>query len=76
MTFKVHAEQHRSLVACECATAAQAIAKACDLMGAGATGLYIYDHELDDTYWPHMFVELLKYGPHAAKRAQHLQSRR
>jgi hypothetical protein len=76
MSFTVHAEQHRTLVACECATAAQAIAKACDLMGVGATELYIYDHESDETYWPHMFVELLKYSPHAAKRAQNFQDRR
>jgi hypothetical protein len=60
MSFTIHAEQRRGLIECECATAAEAVSKAWNLMGAGATGLYIYDDELDETFWPNKFVELHK----------------
>jgi hypothetical protein len=59
MSFTVHAEQHRGPIEYECATAAEAVRRACRLIGAGATGLYIYDDELDETYWPQKFAELL-----------------
>jgi hypothetical protein len=54
MSFTVNAEQHRGLVECESATARFAKPAA-----AGATGRYIYDDELDETYWPQNFAELL-----------------
>jgi hypothetical protein len=69
MSFTVHAEQRRGSVECECATAAQAVAKARHLMNAGATGIYIYDDELDETYWPQSFAELATDRPDAANPA-------
>jgi hypothetical protein len=66
MSFTVHAEQRCGSIECECASAAGAVAKARYLMGAGATGLYIYDDELDETWWPQSFAELLTDGPDAA----------
>jgi hypothetical protein len=65
MSFTVHAEQRRGSVECECASAAEAVARARYLMGVGATGLYIYDDELDETYWPQSFAALLIDRPGA-----------
>jgi hypothetical protein len=58
MRFTDHAEQHRTPVEYELATAIEAISKAWTLMGAGATGVYIYDDEMDQAYWPHEFSAL------------------
>jgi hypothetical protein len=58
MRFTVHAEQRRGSVEFEFATAIEAISKAWQLMAAGATGLYVYDDETDETYWPNSFAEL------------------
>jgi hypothetical protein len=52
------AEQHRTPVEFELGTAIEAISKAWTLIGAGATGVYIYDDEMDQTYWPHEFSAL------------------
>jgi hypothetical protein len=40
------------------ATAFEAITTGWELMDAGATGLYIYDDEMDAAYWPDEFAEL------------------
>jgi hypothetical protein len=37
------------------------------LMGTGATGLYIYDDEEDEAYWPNEFAGLFKV--HASQAA-------
>ena len=58
MRFTVHADQHRTPIKFELATAIEAISKAWTLMGAGATGVYIYDDEMDQAYWPHEFSAL------------------
>jgi hypothetical protein len=58
MRFTVHADQHRTSIEFELATVIEAISKAWTLMGAGATGVYIYDDEMDQAYWPHEFSAL------------------
>jgi hypothetical protein len=58
MRFTVHAEQSRGPVEFHRATAFEAITTGWELMGAGATGLYIYDDEMDAAYWPDEFAEL------------------
>jgi hypothetical protein len=58
MRFTVHADRHRIPVEYELATAIEAISKAWTLMGAGASGVYIYDDEMDQAYWPHEFSAL------------------
>ncbi len=60
MRFTVHAEQCCGPAEFEFATAIEAISKAWQLMAAGATGLYIYDDEVDGAYWPNTFTELHK----------------
>jgi hypothetical protein len=39
MSFTIHAEQYRGSIECECATAAEAVRKACRRIRAGATRL-------------------------------------
>ena len=58
MRFTVHAEQHCAPVEYALATAIEAISKAWTLMGAGATGVYIYDDDIDEAFWPHEFSAL------------------
>jgi hypothetical protein len=58
MRFTVHAEQSRGPVEFHRATASEAITTGWELMDAGATGLYIYDDEIDAVYWPDEFAEL------------------
>jgi hypothetical protein len=60
MRYTIHAEQRRAPVEFEFATAAEAVCKAWSLMGTGATGLYIYDDETDEAYWPNEFAGLFK----------------
>jgi hypothetical protein len=58
MRFTVHAEQSHGPVEFHRATAFEAITTGWELMDAGATGLYIYDDEMDAAYWPDEFAEL------------------
>jgi hypothetical protein len=60
MRYTIHAEQRRAPVEFEYATPAEAVCKAWSLMVTGATGLYIYDDETDDAYWPNEFAGLVK----------------
>jgi hypothetical protein len=60
MRYTVHAEQRRAPVEFEFATAAEAVCKAWNLMGTGATGLYVYDDETDETFWPDEFAGQFK----------------
>jgi hypothetical protein len=60
MRYTIHAEQRRAPVEFEYATAAEAVCKAWSLMATGATGLYIYDDETDEAYWPNEFAGLFK----------------
>jgi hypothetical protein len=57
MRYTVHAELHQP-VEYEVETAIEAINKAWKLMGGGATGVYIYDDEVDAAFWPDEFAEL------------------
>jgi hypothetical protein len=84
MRYTVHAEQPRGPVEFHRATAFEAITTGRALIDAGATGLYIYDDEIDAAYWPDEFAELHAmtvaarsgdpgpfpiYSPHAAGAA-------
>jgi hypothetical protein len=60
MRYTIHAEQRRASVEFEFATAAEAVCKAWRLMATGASGLYIYDDETDQAYWPNEFAGLFK----------------
>ena len=60
MRFTVHAEQSRGPVEFHRATAFEAITTGWELMDAGATGLYVYDDEIDAPYWPDEFAELYR----------------
>jgi hypothetical protein len=65
MRYTVHAERHRLTIEFRVGTAIEAIGKAWKLMGDSATGVYIYDDELDAAYWPDQFAELqrsIKYS--------------
>jgi hypothetical protein len=50
----------RKEIAALTVTAAEAVCKAWRLMATGATGLYIYDDETDEAYWPNDFAGLFK----------------
>jgi hypothetical protein len=52
MRYVVHALQHREPIAFAFSTAAEAVAKAWSVMGSGATGLYIYDVNSYEAYFP------------------------
>jgi hypothetical protein len=56
----------------EYATAAEAVCKAWSLMATGATGLYIYDDETDEAYWPNEFAGLFKVRASEAAHAEAL----
>jgi hypothetical protein len=58
MRYTIHFEQRRAPVEFEFATAAEAVCKAWRLMATGVTGLYIYDDETDEAYWPNDFAAL------------------
>jgi hypothetical protein len=58
MRYTVHAERRRAPMEFEFATAAEAVCIAWSLMATGATGLYIYDDETDEAYWPNDFAAL------------------
>jgi hypothetical protein len=58
MRNTVHAEQPRGPVEFHRATAFEAITTGRALIDAGATGLYIYDDEIDAAHWPDEFAEL------------------
>ena len=60
MRFTVHAERHRVPIEFRVGTAIEAISKAWKVMGDAATGVYIYDDELDAAYWPDQFAELVQ----------------
>ena len=60
MRYVVHAQQHSEPIAFAFSTAADAVAKAWSVMGSGATGLYIYDVNTHETYFPDEFVGLFK----------------
>jgi hypothetical protein len=60
MRYTVHAERHRLTIEFRVGTTIEAISKAWKLMGDGATGVYIYDDELDSAYWPDQFAELVQ----------------
>jgi hypothetical protein len=49
-----------ALESIEISTAAEAVAKAWSVMGAGATGLYIYDNDTYEAYFPDEFMRLFK----------------
>jgi hypothetical protein len=58
MRYVVRALQHREPIAFALSTAADAVAKAWSLMGSGATGIYIYDVNTLEAYFPNEFVGL------------------
>ncbi len=58
MRYTVHTEQHSGALAFEVATAIEAISKAWKLMSAGASGVYIYDDDTDEVFWPDKFAAL------------------
>jgi hypothetical protein len=60
MRYVVRAQQDSELIAFAFSTAADAIAKAWSLMGSGATGLYIYDVNTYEAYFPDEFAGLFK----------------
>jgi hypothetical protein len=62
MRFTVHAEQLRCPVEFQAATAIEAVSKAWQLLEAGAAGLYIYDDEKDQAFWPERFGDLALDG--------------
>jgi hypothetical protein len=65
MKYTVYAETHRGPIEFMVGTAIEAISKAWKLMGDRATGIYIYDDEVDAAYWPDQFAELqrsIKYS--------------
>ena len=60
MRYVVRAQQHREPIALAFWTGAEAVAKAWTLMGSGATGLYIYDVNTYEAYFPNEFAGLFK----------------
>jgi hypothetical protein len=58
MRFTVHADQHSGPVEFQFASAIEAISKAWQQVSAGANGLYIYDDEKDEAFWPDRFADL------------------
>jgi hypothetical protein len=58
--YTVHAERHRVPIEFRGGTAFEAISKARKLMGDGATGVYIYDDEVDGAYLPDQFAKLVQ----------------
>jgi hypothetical protein len=60
MRYVVHAEQHSESIEFAFSTAAEAVAKAWSMMGSGASGLYIYDNDTYEAYFPDEFVGLFK----------------
>jgi hypothetical protein len=58
MRYVVHALQHREPIQFAFSTAADAVAKAWRMMGSGATGLYIFDNDTYETFFPGEFVGL------------------
>jgi hypothetical protein len=64
MRYVVHAHQHREPIDFAFSTAADAVAKAWRMMASGATGLYIFDNDTYETFFPGEFVGL--FGTAAA----------
>jgi hypothetical protein len=64
MRYVVHAQKHREPVQFAFSTAADAVATAWRMMRSGATGLYIFDNETYETFFPSEFVGL--FGTMAA----------
>jgi hypothetical protein len=58
--YTVHAERYRVSIEFRAGTPWEAISKARKLMGNGATGVYIYDDEVDAAYWPDQFAKLVQ----------------
>jgi hypothetical protein len=58
MRYVVHAQQHCEPIEFAFSTAADAVAKAWRMMGSGATGLYIFDNDSYETFFPGEFVGL------------------
>ena len=60
MRYVAHAEYSHERTEFAFSIAAEAVAKAWSVMGSGATGLYIYDNETYEAYFPDEFAQLFK----------------